>query len=89
MRASVNSPAGRSERFSAVNAEKYTMQKEPAVSLALVVGVTVGLTRESLIDPLTIAAAVLTLTILLRFKINSTWLVLSGAVMGLLAFSLR
>ncbi len=60
-----------------------------AVSLALVVGVTVGLTRESLIDPLTIALAVLALTILLRFKINSTWLVLGGAVLGLLAFSLR
>ncbi len=65
------------------------MQKEPAVSLALVVGVTVGLTRESWIDPLTIALAVLALTILLRFKINSTWLVFGGAVMGLLAFALR
>jgi chromate transporter len=59
------------------------------VSLALVVGVTVGLGRASLIDPLTIAIAVLALVILLRFKINSTWLVLGGALMGLLAFSLR
>jgi chromate transporter len=59
------------------------------VSLALVVGVTVGLGRASLIDPLTIALSVLSLVILLRFKINSTWLVLGGAVMGLLAFSLR
>ena len=59
------------------------------VSLALIVGVTVGLGRASLIDPLTIAIAILSLVILLRFKINSTWLVLGGALMGLLAFSLR
>jgi chromate transporter len=59
------------------------------VSLALVVGVTVGLGRASLIDPLTIAIAVLSLVVLLRFKINSTWLVFGGALMGLLAFSLR
>jgi chromate transporter len=59
------------------------------VSLALIVGVTVGLGRVSLIDPLTIAIAVLSLVVLLRFKINSTWLVLGGAVLGLLAFTLR
>jgi chromate transporter len=59
------------------------------VSLALVVGVTVGLGRASLIDSLTIALCVLSLVILLRFKINSTWLILGGALMGFLAFSLR
>jgi len=59
------------------------------VSLALIVGVTVGLARVSLIDPLTIAMAVLSLVILLRLKLNSTWLVLGGALIGLLAFSLR
>jgi chromate transporter len=59
------------------------------VSLALVVGVTIGLARVSLIDPLTIALAVLSLLVLLRFKINSTWLVLGGALIGFLAFSLR
>jgi chromate transporter len=59
------------------------------VSLALVVGVAVGLARVSLIDPLTVAIAALTLIVLLRFKINSTWLVLGGALMGLLAFALR
>ncbi len=58
-------------------------------SLALIVGVTVGLGRASLIDPLTIASGVLALVIQLRFKINSTWLVLGGALLGLLAFSLR
>ncbi len=59
------------------------------VSLALVVGVTVGLGRVSLIDPLTLAIGTLSLVILLRFKINSTWLVLGGAAISLLAFSLR
>jgi chromate transporter len=59
------------------------------VSLALVVGVTVGLGRASLIDPLTIALCALSLVILLRLKINSTWLVLGGALIGFLAFSLR
>jgi chromate transporter len=59
------------------------------VSLALVAGVTVGLARVSLIDPLTIAIAVLSLVVLLRFKINSTWLVLGGAGISFLAFSLR
>ena len=60
-----------------------------AFSLALIVGVTVGLGRASLIDPLTLAIAALSLAVLLRFKINSTWLVLGGALIGLLAFSLR
>jgi chromate transporter len=59
------------------------------VSLALVVGVAIGLARVSLIDPLTVAIATLTLIVLLRFKINSTWLVLGGALIGLLAFALR
>jgi chromate transporter len=59
------------------------------VSLALISGVTVGLARVSLIDPLTIALAVLALIMLLRFKLNSTWLVFGGALIGLLAFALR
>jgi len=59
------------------------------VSLALIVGVTVGLGRVSLIDPLTIAVSVLSLVVLLRFTINSTWLVFGGALLGLVAFALR
>ncbi len=59
------------------------------VSLALIVGVTFGLARVSLIDLLTIGIAALTLIVLLRFKINSTWLVLAGASIGFLAFALR
>jgi chromate transporter len=59
------------------------------VSLALIGGVTVGLARVSVIDPLTVAIAALTLVILLRFRVNSTWLVLGGALIGFLAFVLR
>jgi chromate transporter len=59
------------------------------VSLALVAGVTVGLARVSLIDPLTVAIAALSLVVLLRLQINSTWLVLGGALLGFLAYSLR
>jgi chromate transporter len=58
------------------------------ISLALVVGVAFGLARVSLIDPLTMALAVLCLVVLLRFKINATWLVLGGALIGFLAFTL-
>ncbi|CAG0929977.1 putative chromate transport protein [Thermoflexales bacterium] len=59
------------------------------VSLALVVGVAFDLARVSLLDPLTIALGFLSLVVLLRFKLNSIWLVLGGALMGLLAFTLR
>lgn len=59
------------------------------VSLALVVGVAFDLARVSLLDPLTVALAFLSLVVLLRFKLNSIWLVLGGALMGLLAFTLR
>ena len=38
----------------------------------------------SLIDPLTIAVALVSVVLLIRFKINSTWLIAGGAVLGLL-----
>jgi chromate transporter len=54
-----------------------------AISLALMTGVTVQLARSTLIDPLTIGLAGLSLVLLLRFKINSTWLIAGGAIIGL------
>ncbi|MGO8950073.1 MAG: chromate efflux transporter [Ktedonobacterales bacterium] len=52
-------------------------------ALALIAGVLILLGRAALVDWLTIALAAVALVILLRFKINSAWLVLGGAVMGL------
>jgi chromate transporter len=40
--------------------------------------------RASLIDPLTAVMALLSLVLLIPFKINSTWLIAGGAVLGLL-----
>ena len=53
-------------------------------SLGLMGAVTVDLGRASLIDPLTFFIALVSVILLARFKINSTWLVLGGAIIGLL-----
>jgi chromate transporter len=58
-------------------------------SLGLMGAVTLELGRASLIDPLTIAVAVVSLALLARFRINSTWLVLAGALAGLASSTLR
>lgn len=58
-------------------------------SLGLMAAVAWQLGRASLIDPLTILIALLSLVLLLRFKINSTWLILGGALLGLLTSALR
>jgi len=50
----------------------------------LMAAVTCQLARASLVDPLTIGTAVLSFGLLTRFKVNSTWLVILGAVIGLL-----
>jgi chromate transporter len=51
-------------------------------SLALMAVVTVQLGRSALVDPLTIAVAALSAVALLRFRTNSAWLVLGGALIG-------
>jgi chromate transporter len=51
-------------------------------ALALIAGVLILLGRAALVDPFTVALAGAALLILLRFKINSAWLVLGGAVVG-------
>jgi len=53
-------------------------------SLGLMAGVTWQLGRASLIDPLTIALSIISLALLLKFKVNSTWLIAGGAIVGLL-----
>ncbi|HEU5169258.1 MAG TPA: chromate efflux transporter [Gemmatimonadales bacterium] len=52
-------------------------------SLALMAVVTVRLGRSALVDPLTIAVAALSALALLRLRVNSVWLVLGGALIGL------
>ena len=58
-------------------------------SLALMVVVTWQLGRAALIDPLTGALAVLSAVALLRFGVNSAWLVAGGAAAGLILSAVR
>lgn len=53
-------------------------------SLGLMAAVTWQLGRASLVDVLTIGIALLSLGLLIRFKVNSTWLIFGGAVTGIL-----
>lgn len=53
-------------------------------SFALMAAVTWQLGWASLIDPLTILIALVSLILLIRYRINSTWLIAGGALAGLL-----
>jgi chromate transporter len=55
-----------------------------AASLALMAVVTWELGRAALVDPLTVALAVVSGAVLIRFQVNSAWLVLAGGLIGLL-----
>jgi chromate transporter len=52
-------------------------------SLALMAGVTLQLARETVLDPIAALVGVVALVLLLRFNINSAWLVIAGGVAGL------
>jgi chromate transporter len=54
------------------------------VSLGLMAAVTLQLGRSAVIDPLTAALALVVAVLLVRFKINSAWLVLGGGLIGML-----
>lgn len=56
-----------------------------AASLGLMAAVTWQLGYASLVDPLTVALALVAATLLFWFKVNSTWLIFGGAIAGLLA----
>ncbi|MDR7536424.1 MAG: chromate efflux transporter [Armatimonadota bacterium] len=58
-------------------------------SLALMAGVAWTLGRAAITDGLTAGLAVVTLVVLLRFRLNSAWLVAGGALVGFVAGSLR
>lgn len=53
-------------------------------SLGLMAVVTGQLGRASLVDPLTMILAAVSLFLLVRFKINATWLIAGGALVGFL-----
>jgi chromate transporter len=55
-----------------------------AASLGLMAAVTWQIARASLVDPLTLLAAAAAAVLLFRYKINSTWLIAGGALLGLL-----
>jgi len=57
-------------------------------ALGLMAAVTWQLGRASLVDPLTILVAVISLVLLICFKVNSTWLIAGGAIVGLLSAAL-
>jgi chromate transporter len=54
------------------------------VAVALMAGVSTQLGRTALVDPLTVALAAATLGALLRWRPNPTWLIATGAAVGLL-----
>lgn len=58
-------------------------------SLGLMAAVTVQLAQAAFVDILPVALGVVAAILLFRFKINSTWLVLGGALAGLLSAALR
>jgi chromate transporter len=54
-------------------------------SLALMAVVTWQLGSAALVDPLTVALALVSLVALVRFRINSAWLIAAGAALGSMA----
>jgi chromate transporter len=57
-----------------------------AASLGLMAAVSLQLGRGALVDPLTVALFGLALVVLLKFKVNSTWLIAGGALVGLVVY---
>ena len=53
-------------------------------ALSLMIAVTGQLARAAIVDPSTLALALLSAVLLLRFKLNSAWLIASAAALGVL-----
>ena len=45
--------------------------------------VTIELAQGALVDVVTVALAVVAVILLIRFKVNSTWLIIGGGAIGL------
>ena len=54
-------------------------------AMGLMAAVTWLLGREAIVDPLTAFIAIAAALLLIRFRVNSAWLVLAGAIVGLMA----
>jgi chromate transporter len=52
-------------------------------AIGLMAGVTYTLSRDAIVDVLTAALTLLAAVALIRFRLNSAWLVLAGAIVGL------
>jgi chromate transporter len=59
-----------------------------AAAVALMASVALALGRAALVDLWTWALCLFSLALLLRFRVNATWLILGGAVAGLLLYRL-
>lgn len=55
-----------------------------AAAVGLMAGVAVPLGRAAVVGPLTAVVAVVSLVVLARFRVNTAWMVLAGAVVGVL-----
>jgi chromate transporter len=60
-----------------------------AAAMGLMAAVTWLLGRDAIVDPLTAAIAIAAAVLLIRFRVNSSWLVLAGAIVGLAVNQLR
>jgi chromate transporter len=58
-------------------------------SLALMAAVTAELARSALVDAVTVAVAVMSAILLIRFRVNSFWLIVGSGIIGWLAQTLR
>jgi chromate transporter len=56
-------------------------------ALGLMAGVLVQLAQKALVDPLAWVIALAALAVLVRFKLNSVWLIVAGALIGLVRFA--
>lgn len=58
-------------------------------ALGLMAAVTIELARAAFVDWLTVAVAVVSGVLLIRYKVNTTWLIIGGAVFGIAVMLLR
>jgi chromate transporter len=56
-----------------------------AAALGLMAGVTLQLSQDALVDPLTVGIGLVAAALVWRTRLNSTWLVIGGGVAGLVA----